>query len=639
MNTKEFFRRPSTIAFLAFTGLYAACMAFIFWGTWALDKAPVEPDNAIFYPIDDAARWLAGVCAGGRFVPSDLMHVVGGMYFWQELQYALAAYLAALGVVFYLRGRRVPLVGAYGGGAAYGLMGYSFTLFSAGHLGWFIWLMYGPFAFGLVDRCVRKGKWRNWALLGAVLAWGSAQQPDMWLLFTVLTFAYGVWCIVRGWRGRAQSGNSRWGRLFAGVGVCAAVVLLTGAPQFGRALVHDLASRDKQIADTSGKVASADDKGDAAREERWRFCTSWSLPPEDTLEFVVAEVHGGSNDPRVSPKDPYRGRLGQQIVVPPNAAGQKHPVTGETLKAGETIWIPYRQHSLYFGFLTVLFAAAGVVGWWKQRKLDAQERVPPAADYSDVPFWTVAAIIVYLCALGCFTPFYRLVFALPFGGYLRAPVKFVHLLELCVAVLAGYGLAWAHGRFGTTRAWVGTALCVLAAVNVIDLARVDGKYLAVEDVSFQKAPNDAAEDVVKAGGGKVFVAMPPQDGGRLVRDSMGVHLAETVEDQSADGVRFVLASGKTLREDKALNERWRRGDLAPVGFYSLTRQGVRKAAQNAAALVLLQAKNVPAPTDEKPSADRMAQVMTLVSILMTLGVGAWAAYGCLGCCARRKAER
>ena len=420
--------------------------------------------------------------------------------------------------------------------------------------------------------------------------------------------------------------------------MCAAVVLLTGAPQFGRALVHDLASRDKQIADTSGKVASADDKGDAAREERWRFCTSWSLPPEDTLEFVVAEVHGGSNDPRVSPKDPYRGRLGQQIVVPPNAAGQKHPVTGETLKAGETIWIPYRQHSLYFGFLTVLFAAAGVVGWWKQRKLDAQERVPPAADYSDVPFWTVAAIIVYLCALGCFTPFYRLVFALPFGGYLRAPVKCVRLLERCVAVLAGYGLAWAHGRFGTTRAWVGTALCVLAAVNVIDLARVDGKYLAVEDVSFQKAPNDAAEDVVKAGGGKVFVAMPPQDGGRLVRDSMGVHLAETVEDQSADGVRFVLASGKTLREDKALNERWRRGDLAPVGFYSLTRQGVRKAAQNAAALVLLQAKNVPAPTDEKPSADRMAQVMTLVSILMTLGVGAWAAYGCLGCCARRKAE-
>ena len=645
MNTKEFFRRPSAIAFLAFTGLYAACMAFIFWGTWALDRAPVEPDNAIFYPIDDAARWFAGVCAGGRFVPSDLMHVVGGMYFWQELQYALAAYLAALGVVFYLRGRRVPLVGAYGGGAAYGLMGYSFTLFSAGHLGWFIWLMYGPFAFGLVDRCVRKGKWRNWALLGAVLAWGSAQQPDMWLLFTALTFAYGVWCIVRGWRGRAQSGDLRWGRLFAGVGVCAAVVLLTGAPQFGRALVHDLAGRDKQIAASSGASASADGKADVSREKRWEFCTSWSLPPEDTLEFVAAEVHGGSNDPRVSPKDPYRGRLGQQIVVPPGQGG-RHPVTGEIVKPGDRIWIPYRQHSLYFGFLTIIFAAVGVVGWWNRRKADAQERVPPAPStkhqappsYSDVPFWTISAIVVYLCALGCFTPFYRLVFAMPFGDYLRAPVKFVHLLELCVAVLAGYGLAWAHERFGAARAWVWTVLCVLAALNVIDLARVDSKYLAVEDVSFQKAPNDAAEDVVKAGGGKVFVAMLPQDGGRLVRDSMGAHLAETVEDQAAEGVRFVLASGKTLRADEALNERWRRGELVPVGFYSLTRQGIRKAAQNAAALVLLQAKNVPAPMDDKPPADRMAQAMTLVSILMTLGVGAWAAYGCLGCCVRRKTE-
>jgi len=636
MKMKEFFRSPSTIAFLAFTGLYAACMAFVFWGTWALDKAPVEPDNAIFYPINDAARWFAALCAGGDFVPSDLMRVLGGMYFWQELQYALAAYLASLGVVFYLRGRRVPLVGAYGGGAAYGLMGYCFTLFSAGHLGWFIWLMYGPFAFGLVDRCVRKGKWRNWALLGVVLAWAGARQSDMWLLFTVLTFSYGVWCIVRGWRGRAQSGDLRWGRLFAGVGVCAVVVLLTGAPQFGRALVHDLASRDKQIADSSGASASADGKADVSREKRWEFCTSWSLPPEDTLEFVAAEIHGGSNDPRVSPKDQYRGRLGQQVVVPPGRGG-RHPVTGEIVKPGDRIWIPYRQHSLYFGLLTVVFAAIGVVGWWKKRKSDAQERVPPAPStkhqappiYSDVPFWTISALIVYLCALGCFTPFYRLVFALPFGDYLRAPVKFVHLLEFCVAVLAGYGFAWVHERFGATRAWVSVALCVLAAVNVIDLARVDGKYLAVEDVSFHKVPNDAAEDVVKAGGGKVFVAMPPQEGGQLVRDSMGVHLAETVEDRAADGVRFVLASGKTLREDKALSERWGRGELVPVGFYSLSRQGVRKAAQNAAALVLLQAKNVPAPTDDKPAANRMAQVMTLLSVLMTVGIGAWAACGCL----------
>lgn len=620
MKIKEYLRRPTTIAFLSFTALYAVCMAFIFWGTWALDKAPVEPDNAIAYAVNDGAKWFADVCAGGRFVPSDLMHVIGGMYFWQELQYALAAYLAALGVVFYLRGRRVPLLGAYGGGAAFGLMGYCFTLFSAGHLGWFIWLMYGPFAFGLTDRCVRKGKWFNWALLGATLAWASAQQPDMWLLFTALTFAYGVWCVVR------ERRSLRWGRLIAGVAVVAATALVVGAPQFWRALLHDLAGRDKQIADSSGKAASADGENKPSREERWRFCTSWSLPPEDTLEFVIAEIHGGSNDPRVSPKNPYRGRLGQQIVVPPGQGG-RHPVTGETVKPGDLIWMPYRQHSLYFGILTVLFAVVGVVGWWKRRKAYAQERIPPslAADFSDVPFWTVAAIVVYLCALGCFMPFYRIVFALPFGDYLRAPVKFVHLLELCTAVLAGYGLAWAYDRFGTARAWAGAALCALAVVNVIDLARVDAKYLAVEDVSFQKAENAAADDVVRQGGGKVFVAMPPQEGGHLLGESLRLHLAETAERQSDDGVRFVLASGATLQRDKSLGERWQRGELSPVGFYSVSaKHGVRKAPQASSALVLLQVKDVPPPASSAPPSDRLAQMLTFLSILATIGVVAWA---------------
>ena len=638
MKLKEYFRRPSTVAFLAFTALYAVCMAFIFWGTWALDKAPVEPDNAIAYSVDDGAKWFAGLCAGGRFVPSDLMHVLGGMYFWQELQYALAAYLAALGVVFYLRGRRVPLVGAYGGGAAFGLMGYCFTLFSAGHLGWFIWLMYGPFAFGLVDRCVRKGKWRNWALLGATLAWSSAQQPDMWLLFAALAFAYGVWCIIR------ERRSVRWIRLVAGLGIVLLVALATGAPQFGHAVFHDLAGRDKQIAETSGKATSADGKDDTSREDRWRFCTNWSLPPEDTLEFIVAEIHGGSSDPRVSPRDPYRGRLGQNIVVPPGRGG-RHPVTGETVKPGDHIWIPYRQHSLYFGFLTVVFAIVGIVGWRKRRRADAQGHIShPAlgvkhqasANYSDVPFWAVAAIVVYLCALGCFTPFYRLVFALPFGDYLRAPVKFVHLLEFCTAVLTGYGLAWTQERFGAARAWVGAALCALAVVNVIDLARVDGKYLAIEDVSFQKAENAAAADVVKQGGGKVFVAMAPQEGGQLVRESLGLHLAETAENQADAGVRFILASGATLQRDKSLGERWQRGELSPVGFYSLSaKHGVRTAPQASSSLVLLQAKGVPPPTPDAPKPDRMAQMLTVLSVIMTAGVALWAGKAVIATAAKK----
>lgn len=622
---KEFFKRPATIAVLALTVLYVVCMGGIFWGTWSLDRAPVEPDNPTFYPINELAQWFQALVAGHDFVPSDLMHVLGGMYFWQELQYALAGYLAALGLMFYLRGRGLSHFAAAAGGGAYGLMGYTFTLFSAGHLGWFIWMMYGPFAFGLADRAARKGKWRNWALLGAVLAWGAARQPDMWLLFTALTFAYGVWTLVREWK------KVKFSRILAGVGVTAVVACAIGMPQFTRALTQDLAGREAQIAATSGK--DANETVDKSADERWRFCTSWSLPPEDTLEFIVAEVHGGSNDPRVSPTNPYRGRLGQQIVVPAGAAGQKHPVTGETLKAGETIWMPYRQHSLYFGIITVLFALVGIVGWWryalrKSQAADHEQRTT----FSDVPFWVGAGILMYLCALGCFTPFYKLVYALPFGGSLRAPVKFVHLLEFCVAALAGFGFeaVWrGFKREGTAPFGVKAVLVVLAVVNIGKLAYVDSKYCAAEDVSFMHLPNAAADDVLAAGGGKVFVAVEPKEGGRILRDSLGVHLAEVSDDPSAPDIRYFLVNGTTLRKDKAFNEWVRSGRLKSAGMYafSLT-AGVTRAPGSSAQLALFENPSVPAPPPKDvPTPNRGRQALLLVSVLATFGLLAWGACG------------
>jgi hypothetical protein len=628
----DFLRRPSTISFLALTALYAVCMGGIFWGTWSLDKAPIEPDNATFYPIDEMARWFRGVVGGGDFVPSDLMHVIGSMYFWQELQYALAGYLAALGVVFYLRGRGLSRFASTAGGAIYGLMGYTFTLFSAGHLGWFVWMMYGPFAFGLVDRCVRKGKWRNWALLGAVLAWAAARQSDMWLLFAVFTFLYGIWALVREWR------NIKFLRVLAGVGVTVVCMCAVGLPQFSRALTADLAGREAQIAATSGK--GTDETVDKSADERWRFCTSWSLPPEDTAEFVCAEIHGGSNDPRVSPTNPYKGRLGQQIVVPPNAAGQKHPVTGETLKAGETIWMPYRQHSLYFGLLTVLFAVLGLVGWWyyalrTPRTTNHESRTTnhePRTTFSDVPFWIVTAVLFYFCALGCFTPFYKLVYALPFGATLRAPVKFVHLLEFCVAALAGFGFeaAWrAFKKEGTAPFGMKAVLVVLAVANVVNLAYIDSKYCAVEDVSLMRQPNVAAEDVIAAGGGKVFVAIAPQEGGQLIKNSLGAHLAEVADNPSAPDIRFFLVNGTTLRQNQVFNAWVQQGRLKSAGMYALSRtNGITRATGSSAQLALFENPFVPAPPPkEAPAPNRGRQVQTLFSVLATFGLLGWGAWG------------
>lgn len=613
---KDFLRRPSTVAFLLLTGFYAVCMAYVFWGAWGLDRAPVSPDMAVVFPVDHVARWFSALCAGGRFIPSDLMNVVGGMYVWQELQFALAGYLAALGAVYYLKGQRLPPVASYGGGAVFGLMGYCLTLFSAGHQGWFIWLMYGPFAFGLVDRFVRKGKLVNACALGAVLAWSSAQQPDIWFLFTVLTGTYGMWCV---W-GRRGASRVSWGRLAAGVALAGIVTLTTGAPQYGKALTQDWASRRNQIAESAGK-SSADQAqpSQTTSEEQWLFCTSWSLPPEDTWEFLIPDLHGGSSDPRVSPTRPYRGRLGQQVVVPPGRGGL-HPVTRKRVEPGERIWIPYRQHGLYMGVLTMLFALTGLVAVVRRKK--------EAADgLTDGPFWIGAAAVVYVCALGAFTPFYRLVFNLPFGNMIRCPVKFVHLLEWCLTVLAGYGLAWLWRRYGVRRRWMAVALAVAAAVNLLDLARVDRRYLAVEDVTFQRAPNDAAADVLARGGGTVYAALLPQEGQALVKTSLDLHGMKTAEKADED-VRFYLVSGTVLRQDPSYAQRLTRGDLTVAGYYALSpRTGVRHTSRNTAALMLLEAKNVPPPAPEQPPApDRAAQGMTLLSVLMTIGTAGLLCY-------------
>jgi hypothetical protein len=249
-----------------------------------------------------------------------------------------------------------------------------------------------------------------------------------------------------------------------------------------------------------------------------------------------------------------------------------------------------------------------------------------------VPFWIVTAVLFYLCALGCFTPFYKLVYALPFGGTLRAPVKFVHLLEFCVAALAGFGFeaAWrAFKKDGTAPFGMKAVLVVLAVANVVNLAYIDSKYCAVEDVSLMRQPNAAAEDVVAAGGGKVFVAIAPQEGGQLIKNSLGAHLAEVADNPSAPDIRFFLVNGNTLRQNQTFNAWVQQGRLKSAGMYALSRtNGITRATGASAQLALFENPSVPAPPPkEEPAPNRGRQVLVLISVLATFGLLVWGAWG------------
>ena len=465
--------------FLGFSAVFAALAGFVFWGTWSLDFAPVMPDDAGLSPQtygEVLSAWWRGCLSTGMVQPTDLLWsgLLGSPYFCKELKYAFALYLSAVGLAWFLRGRGLSRLAGYGAGLLLAFCGYWCSLFSAGHGGWFIWMSYGVFAFGLADRAVRCGDPRWWLLLGACVAWASFHQPDLWLLFAVLTGAYVVWCCVRErrfpWKGAL---------------LAAGAFFLVGAPGIQGAFGGALAGRDKQIAESQTVSPSVKDEG----EKRWIFVTNWSLPPAESAEFFIPRLNGDTSCPMTLS---LGTRYGTGVKQYTGALGRpKDAPSGN-----------YRQHSLYVGFVTCLLALVGVVlavpSPSRRQALAGEGPLPrqspgTATVRRDVAFFAVAAILCWLFSMGRYCePVYRVIFSLPFGDYLRAPVKWHHLTEFSLCVLAGYGIEGLLGRLGRLgqlgrfAPWIVGAVVLIGA---IDLVRINRLYCAPVDLREARRQN------------------------------------------------------------------------------------------------------------------------------------------------------
>ena len=462
--------------FLGFTAVFAALAGFVFWGAWSSNFAFVQPDSQILFPKTWLGDFWRGWRTTGSFVPGDLQMILGEPGWRRELFYALGAYFSGLAMMYFLRGRGLSRLASYGAGLLLSFCGYWFTLFSAGHGSWFIWMTYGLWPFGLLDRAITKGKLKNWLLLGATVGWASYWQIDLWLLFTTFTGVYFIFrCIVERrfpWKGM----------LVAGV-----TMFVIGGAGFRGAIVVGLASRDKQIEE--GQTISPKDKETVdEREQRWIFVTNWSLPPAESAEFFIPRLNGDTSCPMTlslgarygTGVKPYTGALGRPKDAP----------------AGN-----YRQHSLYVGFVTCLLALVGIAFVFvnatsspRLKKVDF-DLGPDAARRRvyDVAFFAVAAILCWLFSMGRYCePVYRVIFSLPFGDYLRAPVKWHHLTEFCLCVLAGFGIESLLSLMSRVLSLKSFTLPIAGAVvlfGAIDLARIDHLYCAPVDLREAKRQN------------------------------------------------------------------------------------------------------------------------------------------------------
>ena len=418
--------------FLGFSAVFAALAAFVFWGCWATGVTFIAPDDPISFLTatgDVFARWWNGFLTTGRMQPTDVLWsgLLGSPLFCRELKYVVAIYCAALGMAYFLRGRGLSRLASYGAGILLAFCGYWFTLYNAGHGGWFIWMTYGVFAFGLIDRAVAGGKARHWLLLGLVVAWGSFHQPDLWLIFTAFTGVYFIF--------RVLVERPGWKPVARGVAMAGVAFALVGAPSFYDAFSVALVNRKNQIDESKGSALTGGAEVTDDGEARWIFVTNWSLPPDETAEFFNARVNGDTSCPMtlsVNAKKgmrPYVGALGRPIKA----------------KQGN-----YRQHSLYVGWVTLLLAVsafvAAIASKVRSRKEEgrcAEEGRSDVGAGGDIAFFAVAAVVFWLFSMGRYCePVYRVVFSLPLVDYLRAPVKWHHLTEFCLCVLAGFGIAF-----------------------------------------------------------------------------------------------------------------------------------------------------------------------------------------------------
>ena len=389
--------------------VFAVAMVAVFAKVFSPWMVISSPDDAPFFLQNNfvvmSELLLSGTVAFTPFFLGNLFAPVT----LHEVRYIVPTLLLALAGFYYLRRLRVDALAACGGGLFLALSGYTFTLFSAGHMGYF-WLMGGFFwTFGLLVRCLNGGRLYHFMLLGAVPMWAYAGQPDVGMLFAAVFVFYAVW---RMWLARSQLKKALPKFLLTIV-----VAVLVGMPSAKSVLTQHIAGRDKQIAD----VTQSTDANQKQSQERWEFATGWSLPPSDCVEFVVPGFFG---DASFQPPYPFWGKLGS---VPEEQKNKP--------------WPNYRQHTVYLGLVTLMMATIGLLAWLpKRREARLAEPAEDDADFRDVPFWCVIGLGALVLALGRYTPCYRLFYSLPYMDYLRAPVKFLHFTELSVGLLAGFGL-------------------------------------------------------------------------------------------------------------------------------------------------------------------------------------------------------
>jgi hypothetical protein len=167
-----------------------------------------------------------------------------------------------------------------------------------------------------------------------------------------------------------------------------------------------------------GVVGMAQDE--ATKQQRWDEATMWSLPKAETLRIIIPGLFGyrmplwyGESEESAHGSD-YWGTVGQ---TPGNIQSR---LSGS---------------GVYGGVLVVLVAV-----WCAAQSFRKRDSIFPPLERKQIWCWLGLLAVALLLAWGRHTPFYPMVYALPYFSTIRNPIKFAFPFSLALVILFGYGL-------------------------------------------------------------------------------------------------------------------------------------------------------------------------------------------------------
>jgi hypothetical protein len=325
----------------------------------------------------DFAQWnpfiLGGipyVAAGGAgdvFYPTFILRMLLPVDAGITWSFLLHLFLAGLFTFCLVRSLGFTFWPALLAGVAYMMSGQVASLVSPGHDGKMYVSALAPLLLWMIVRAVRDGRGWAWGMIALVTGL-AILTPHYQMVYYLALFsvAFTIWIALRG-REEPLPGAVAARRIVI-AGLAAALGLGIAALQFFPFYAYlDFAAR--------------------GTARGYEYATSYSMPPEEMLNFYV-----------------------------PQFSGMLEAYWGRNF---------FKLHSEYVGAVVLLVAGLAFGARTRRR---------------DVWFWGISALVVTLVALGGHTPFYRLWYLLPMMKVVRAPAMIFFIAQLAIAVFAAIGM-------------------------------------------------------------------------------------------------------------------------------------------------------------------------------------------------------